>query len=113
MPRGDGTGPQGQGAKTGRGRGKCNPQEPSSGPQNQRGRGPGRQGGQGRGKSGRQGSSIGRGYGWATAAAGPTGAVHSVAELAALRNEADYLKDTLDAVNRRIDKLEQKPVDES
>jgi hypothetical protein len=27
MPRGDGTGPQGQGAMTGRGRGKCNPKD--------------------------------------------------------------------------------------
>ena len=34
-------------------------------------------------------------------------------ELAALRDEADYLKDSLDAVNRRIDELQQKPVDES
>ena len=34
-------------------------------------------------------------------------------ELAALRNEADYLKGSLDAVNRRIDELEQTPADES
>jgi hypothetical protein len=61
MPRGDGTGPQGQGAKTGKGRGKCNPQDPSSGSQNQGGRGSGRRGGQGRGKGGRQGTGKDRG----------------------------------------------------
>jgi hypothetical protein len=30
-----------------------------------------------------------------------------------LRDEADYLKESLDAVHRRIDELEQKSVDES
>jgi ubiquinone biosynthesis protein UbiJ len=39
--------------------------------------------------------------------------VDRAAELAVLRDEANFLKDSLDAVNRRIDELEQKPVDES
>jgi hypothetical protein len=68
-------------------------------------------GGFGRGRGWRRG--FGRGYGWLPAAAGPTSAVDRVALLAALHNEANYLKDTLDAVNRRIDELGQKPVDKS
>ncbi len=28
MPRGDGTGPEGKGSKTGRGQGDCNPKKP-------------------------------------------------------------------------------------
>jgi len=35
MPRGDRTGPQGQGPKTGRGRGKCSSKDGSSAPQDQ------------------------------------------------------------------------------
>jgi hypothetical protein len=68
-------------------------------------------GGFGRGRGWRRG--FGRGYGWVPAVAGPVAAVDSAAEIVALRNEADFLKDSLDAVNRRIDELEQKPVDES
>jgi hypothetical protein len=75
------------------------------------GYGRGFRGGFGRGRGWRRG--VGRGYAWAPAGAGPTGAVDSAAELAVLHDEADYLKDSLDAVNRRIDELEQKSVDKS
>jgi len=39
MPRGDKSGPQGQGTMTGRGRGKCSPDDAPSMPANQGGRG--------------------------------------------------------------------------
>jgi len=57
MPRGDRTGPQGQGPMTGRGRGKCNPKDRASAPQ---GRG-GKRSGRRAGISQRRGSSQGRG----------------------------------------------------
>jgi hypothetical protein len=65
MPRGDRTGPQGQGPKTGRGRGRCNPIDGSTRPQRQDGIGSGRnQGrGSGRGAGRRQGNGGGAGQG--------------------------------------------------
>jgi hypothetical protein len=65
MPRGDGTGPDGQGRKSGRGQGPCNqggqPAQPQQG-------GVGRRGGQGKGRGGGgrgqgQGGGGGRGRG--------------------------------------------------
>ena len=65
MPRGDGTGPQGQGPKTGRGMGKCDPQDGTPVPRGQggmrTGKGQGRGSGQGNGRGGGQGSGKGRG----------------------------------------------------
>ncbi len=63
MPRGDGTGPNGEGRKTGRGQGPCG--RNSQNPQDQAGRGGRRGAGQGRGGgSGRgQGSGSGQGKG--------------------------------------------------
>ncbi|MGD9086450.1 MAG: DUF5320 domain-containing protein [Desulfobacterales bacterium] len=113
MPGFDRSGPMGAGPMTGGRRGLCN----SATAQDARafvggyGYGRGFRGGFGRGRGWRRG--VGRGYGWVPAATGPTGAVDSGTELAALRDEADYLKESLDAVHRRIDELEQKPVDES
>jgi hypothetical protein len=103
----------GAGPMTGGRRGLCNPATAADVRALTGGYGYGRgfRGGFGRGRGWRRGLSLG--YGWILAAAGPTGAVDSAAELAVLRNEADYLKDSLDAINRRIDELEQKPVDKS
>jgi hypothetical protein len=53
MPQGDRTGPQGQGPKTGRGQGKCNPKGGTPAPQGQDGMGAGR--GQGKGRGSGQG----------------------------------------------------------
>ncbi len=61
MPQGDRTGPQGQGPKTGRGRGKCNPKGVIPAPQDQNGKGTGR--GQGRGSGRGAGRGTGRGGG--------------------------------------------------
>ena len=113
MPGFDRSGPMGAGPMTGGRRGLCNPATAPGVSAFMGGTGYGRgfRGGFGRGRGWRRG--LGRGYGWAPAAAGPVAAIDSAAELAALRDEAHYLKDSLDAINRRIDELEQKPVDES
>jgi len=60
MPRGNRTGPQGQGPKTGRGLGKCNPKGGTP-EQGQDGRGSGRRSGQGRGQGIARGSGQGQG----------------------------------------------------
>ena len=49
MPKGDRTGPKGQGPKTGRGQGACNPAGKTLGPQGQGKRGSGKGAGKGRG----------------------------------------------------------------
>lgn len=113
MPGFDRRGPMGAGPMSGGRRGLCN----LATARDARtfiggyGAGLGFRGGFGRGRGWRRG--LGRGYGWVPAAVGPANAVNSAAELAALRDEADYLKDSLELVTRRIDELEQKPVDES
>ena len=61
MPRGDKTGPQGQGAATGRGQGGCNPRGNTSQMPQQGGRNPGR--GQGAGQGLGRGQGAGRGQG--------------------------------------------------
>ena len=59
MPRKNGTGPQGQGARTGRGLGNCNPQTEGSGILGNRGLG----GGRGLGQAGQSGLNSGGGFG--------------------------------------------------
>jgi hypothetical protein len=66
--------------------------------------------GLGRGRGWRRG--LGRGYRFYSSAAGLDDSVDTAGELAILRNEADYLKGSLDAVIRRIDELEKKPAEE-
>jgi hypothetical protein len=61
MPRGDRTGPQGQGPKTGRGMGKCGPKNQSPASPGQGGIGAGK--GQGRGSGRGTGRSKGKGRG--------------------------------------------------
>jgi len=110
MPRGDRTGPLGRGPRTGRGAGYCagydmpgfaNPVP-----------GYGRRFGGGFG-----GWGGGRGWGWRNRfyagsypAWEPPGypPVTSEQELAGLKDEADWLKSQLEAINRRIDAIERK-----
>ena len=108
MPGFDRSGPMGAGPMTGGSRGLCSPATVRDAKEFIGGYngGLGFHGGFGRGRGWRRG--FNRGYGWA-----PAAAFDSAAELAALRDETDYLKNSLDAVNRRIDELKQKPVDES
>ena len=108
MPGFDRSGPMGAGPMTGGIRGLCNP---ATAPCVRAFMGGYGNGLGFRGRGWRRG--VGRGYRWAPVAGGPAVAVDNAAEFAALRDEADYLRDSLDAVNRRIDELEQKPVDES
>ncbi len=67
MPRGDGTGPQGRGPRTGRGIGKCDLQDGTPVPQGQggirTGRGQGRGSGQGEGRGQGKGRGTGQGRG--------------------------------------------------
>ena len=113
MPRGDQTGPNGMGPMTGRGAGYCAgygaPGFMNAGPGYGYGYGRGR-GGMGRG----MGWGRGRGRGWAP---GPVGPVAPVAypqptaeqELAALKQQADAMKQGLEDVQARIDQLQKSP----
>lgn len=107
MPRGDGTGPMGMGAMTGREAGYCagyaipgfmNPI-------------PGRGMGYGRGR----GRGFGRGMGWGRAMAYPAAAYpapYAVPytpqdESSALKEQAKYLSESLDGINKRLAELEK------
>lgn len=61
MPKRDGTGPQGQGSKTGRGPGRCKLHDQTSGTPGQGGLGSGRGTGRSRGQG--TGQGVGRGQG--------------------------------------------------
>ena len=122
MPRGDGTGPGGFGPMTGRGMGYCAgydvPGFANPGPV---GFGYGR----GRGFAGRgygRGLGLGRGYGrgagWYRGAypVPPYPAAYGYdyaapyskeEETASLRSQADFLKERLDAVEKRISEIDQ------
>ena len=117
MPGFDRTGPMAAGPMTGGRRGLCNPDIAAgarayTGPYAYGG-GPGLRrrfrAGFGRGAGTERG--YGRGYGRFPSAmvpASPTAAE----ELEVLRAEADYLKNSLEAINRRIQDLENKPAEE-
>jgi hypothetical protein len=107
MPRGDGTGPMGTGTMTGRGAGYCagfdmpgfmNPVA-----------GPGRRMGFGRGRGRGFGRGMGRGRGgWgypALAYPAPAGTLQEEAD--ALKEQAKFLSETLENLNRRIAELEK------
>ena len=102
MPGFDRTGPMGAGPMTGWARGRCNP---AAAADYQRAEGAfyGRGRGFGAGRGRRCGFGPGRG----------TGRFHGRAfgwqadERASLKAEADYLKESLDAVSARIAELEQ------
>lgn len=124
MPGFDGTGPAGMGPMTGGARGFCNPSWASYGPTSARwggyGRGFGRGFGRARGFGRGAGYGWGRGFGW-RGFFPPTGALGGPAygtgyanpyyaqpedEIRTLRDEAKYMKDELDAINKRIEELE-------
>ena len=116
MPGGDGTGPGGMGPMTGRAAGFC-AGYPTPGYANPIG---------GRGYWGR-GRGFGRGFGWGRGAYGGPAwggyanpyAVYAMGypaafgaapdpeqEQAALRQQSQYLQESLDAINKRIEELE-------
>lgn len=108
MPGGDGTGPAGMGPMTGRAAGFC-AGYPTAGYMNSVG---------GRGYWG-WGRGRGGGWGrrnwyhatglpsWARGLQGLVGAVSPEQERESLRQQSQYLQDSLDAINRRIEDLEK------
>lgn len=113
MPGYDGTGPRGGGAMTGRGLGYCATPVGSRRPGFNRlgwGRGFGRPFGWGRGMGYGRGFGYGRGlgYGQRTSIAGPQvdpAPVSAQDELAALREEAQWMEDQLKQIRSRMDEL--------
>ena len=117
MPGFDRSGPMGEGPLTGGGRGRCNPANRQNNPQFMRGYAP-RGLGLRRGFRGGAGNAdVGRGYAamareWPPAFT-PGYPVDPPGELDVLRQEADYLKTSLDAINRRIDMLAKKDAEQA
>jgi hypothetical protein len=104
MPRGDRTGPMGQGPASGRGLGYCRGQETLPWPDAGRGTGLGLRRGRG-GGFGRRGGFFGAtGAGWTYSRGGlPT----REELLEGLKTDADWLKAQLEAVNKRIEDFEK------
>lgn len=96
MPGFDRTGPQGQGSMTGGARSLCNPVT---------GFGYGRGFGVGRGYGRGYGRGMGYGYG---PGYGQRYSLDQADETTQLKAEADYMKSSLDAINKRIEELEKK-----
>lgn len=119
MPGFDQTGPMGAGPMSGGARGRCNPAMAGNIPAYAGGYGYGRglglrrgfRGGYGPGAG--RGRGGGRGYGWLPPAAGPAYPMDAAGEMDMLRADADYLKKSLEAINKRIEELEDKPADSS
>lgn len=113
MPGGDRTGPEGMGPMTGRQMGDC----ADSGVPRSASAAPGRGWwGWGRGRRGGRGP-WGRGFGagpwgrgrrfWHSGSFGRGFGVTQEQEVASLKDEAEWLKEQLDAVNQRLDKLQE------
>jgi hypothetical protein len=116
MPRGDGTGPAGMGPMTGRAAGYCAGYSVPGFMNRGSGRGLGmawgRGGGGGRGLAWRRGrgGGWGRGWGFGPAAPGPAYVppVQSAEqELDMLRSQSDWLKEQMQAIDARIQELQQ------
>ena len=111
MPRGDRTGPMGMGPMTGRGAGYCGgydaPGYANAGP----GYGYGMGGGRGRGNRWRHWYHATGVPGWARFGAapgwGPYAAPSPEQQMDALKNQAQFLKEQLDAITKHIEELEK------
>ncbi len=103
MPRGDRRGPEGMGPRTGRGLGLCNGYDSPGFTKDRFGGGMGRGRGFGFGRGIGFRGAYGRGYGWR---AYPENAPNAGDELQALKDEAKFMKENLDTVNKRIKELE-------
>ncbi len=106
MPGLNGSGPMGAGPMTGGGRGYCNPAGSGGYARPLYGQGRGFRGGYGSGP----GFGQGRGYGgWRGAYPAATNASYTVQpedELNNLKNQANFIKNELDAINKRIVELQ-------
>ncbi|HOO98284.1 MAG TPA: DUF5320 domain-containing protein [Bacteroidales bacterium] len=117
MPRGDRTGPIGQGPFTGRGLGYCTGFD-SPGFTKGMGAGMGRGGGYGRGMGyvggfGRGGGRYGRGWGWSRGfdtpfqTYPPAPSMSREDEIKMLKSEADSLKRSQKEIEKRLNELEK------
>ena len=117
MPGFNGSGPAGAGPMTGGGRGLCNPVNANRGAWSAAGFGRGLGFGRGfmRGGSGMRRGFGGRGLGWnqpvffgynAPDAFGYN-APDAAGEIEMLKNQADYAKNSLDAIHKKIAELEK------
>jgi hypothetical protein len=119
MPGFDRTGPMGAGPMTGGARGRCNPATAGTIPAFAGGYGYGRglamrrgfRGAYGPGWS--RGRGYGRGFGWYPPAAGPAYSMDAASEIDMLKADAEYMKESLDAINKRIEELSEKSAEES
>ncbi len=113
MPGFDGTGPLGVGPMTGGARGFCNPAAAGirstfygrAGVRRGLGLGRGFRGGMGRGLR----TGFGRGFGWIPNPYAPPypSAMDAASELDLLKAQASFLKNTLDAISKRMAELEK------
>ena len=119
MPGFDRSGPMGAGPMTGGARGRCNPATAATVPAYAGGYGYGRGLGLRRGFRGGfgpdrgRGRGYGRGYGGYPPAAGPAYSTDAAGEMDMLKADAEYMKNSLDAINQRIDELSVKPAEAS
>jgi len=119
MPGYDRTGPMGAGPMTGGVRGRCHPATVGTVPAYTGGHGYGRGLGLRRGFRGGFGLDMGRGRGfgkgrrWYPSAAGAEYPIDPARETDILKADADYLQKSLEAINKRIETLENKPVKSS
>jgi len=119
MPGFDRTGPMGAGPMTGGARGRCNPATIGTIPAFAGGYGYGRGLASRRGFRGAYGWGRGRGrgfcrgYRWYPLAAGPAYSTDAASEMDMLKADAEYMQESLAAINKRIDELENKPVESS
>ncbi len=113
MPGFNGSGPMGAGPMTGGARGLCNPANAGYNPQFTRGYGRGM--GLRRGFRGGAGTvmgagpSYGRGFGFYPPAGDMFYQMAAEDEINMLKANADYIKTSLDEINKRIKELEKKP----
>ena len=119
MPGFDQTGPMGAGPMTGGARGRCNPAAAARVPAYAGGYGYGRGLGLRRGFRGGYGPDTGRGRGYGRGylsyppAADSAYPMDVAGEVDMLKANANYMQKSLDAINKRIEELEKKPVESS
>ena len=119
MPGLDRTGPVGAGPMTGGARGCCHSAEAEKTPAFEGGYGYGRGLGLRRGFRGGFGPDMGRdrgfgrGYRWHPPGLGPVYPTDTASEMDMLKADADYMQKSLDAINKRIEALENNPVESS
>lgn len=117
MPGFDRSGPMGAGPLTGGGRGRCNPATAGTVPPYTVGYGRGLgfrrgfRGGFGPGMG--AGRGYGRWYGSYPTTADTIAPMEPADEMELLKAEADYMKNSLEAIKKRIQSLEKKPAEKS